>query len=135
MNIDADYDHPIHSSQSVARMNTHWSNDIKMGPRTKRGDDRFAGRTDLERTRKYRDEDHELHSHDRYGMIFDVPDSHNHRRSLRSRSFDRARKRDHRSRSPRDRHGDGFRERDRDSGRDRRRRSRDRSDYDYGRRR
>lgn len=133
MNMDADYDHPIHSSQSVARMNTHWSNDIKMGPRTKRGDDRFAGRTDLERTRKYRDENHELHKHDRYGMIFDVPDSYNHRRSFRSRSPDRARRRDHRSRSPRDRHG--FRERDRDDGRDRRHRSRDRSDYDYGRRR
>ncbi|THH07177.1 hypothetical protein EW145_g3564 [Phellinidium pouzarii] len=62
-------------SQSVARLNTHWSNDIKTGPRVGRGKagDRggFAGRDDLEATRRYRVANND-HYGDKYGMVFDV---------------------------------------------------------------
>ncbi|QRV87929.1 peptidyl-prolyl cis-trans isomerase, cyclophilin-type protein [Ceratobasidium sp. AG-Ba] len=44
-------------SQSVSRLNTHWSNNPKLGRRNKRGDDSYAGRDDLEETRRYREED------------------------------------------------------------------------------
>lgn len=115
-------------------MNTHWSNDIQMGPRVKHSGDRFAGRTDLEQTRKYRVEDNGHHNNDRYGMVFDVSDPHSHRQSFRSRSpgrDDRARgHKQHRSRSPREHYGDKFRERDRDNRDKQRHKNRDRSDYD-----
>ncbi|KXN92828.1 Peptidyl-prolyl cis-trans isomerase-like 4 [Leucoagaricus sp. SymC.cos] len=118
-------------SQSVAKMNTHWSNDIKRGPKPKRGADGFAGRDDLERTKRYRDEDTGRNGGNDYGMVFDVPSHYDQRRKYRSRSpgrSDRSRKDRDRSRSPRDRHDDRYHERDRD--RDRRRnRSHDRLEY------
>lgn len=122
-------------SQSVARMNTHWSNDIKLGPRGKRGGDGFAGRVDLEKTRKYREEDSGRHRSDDYGMVFDVPSHHDQRREYRNRSpgrDERSRRHRERSRSPRERehHGDRYRTRDGDR---QRHRSRDR--IDHGRRR
>ncbi|KAJ3570037.1 hypothetical protein NP233_g4663 [Leucocoprinus birnbaumii] len=122
-------------SQSVARMNTHWSNDIKVGPRQKRGGDGFGGRIDLERTKRYRDEDNERNRGDGYGMVFDVSGHHDQRRGHRDRSpgrDDRSRRPKDRSKSPRERerHVDRYREIDRDR---QRHRSRDRSDY--GRRR
>jgi len=122
-------------SQSVSRMNTHWSNDIKMGPRAGggRGGGRsgFGGRDDLERTHRYRVERDEA-SHDKYGMVFDVPvedSSTHHRKRERSKSKERHRDGEKRRRSksphtpppPRDRH----RERERDG----RRRSRSREGY------
>lgn len=121
----------LHSSQSVARMNSHWSNDIKIGSKVKRGGDGFAGRVDLERTKRYRDEDSGRSRVDDYGMVFDV--SGHQRREHRNRSPTRdggsKRHRD-RSRSPRNRHDDRYHERDRDRDRDRRRhRSRERSGY------
>lgn len=90
-------------SQSVAKANTHWSNNIKQGPRAgHRGSDGFGGREDLEKTRRYREEHAPSKSHGHgYGMVFDVPDS-GHRRK-RSRSRDRnddSQDRYRRSRSP-----------------------------------
>jgi len=124
-------------SQSVARMNTHWSNDIARGPKRAKGGSGFAGRDDLERTRRYRDEEESgsgrhAHGSGGYGMVFDVPsDRHSgsgsEKRKKRSRSRDkddreRRRKRS-RSRSP---HASS-KHKDRDSGRDRpRERSRSR---------
>ncbi|KAJ8507373.1 hypothetical protein ONZ45_g10238 [Pleurotus djamor] len=52
-------------SQSVARTNTQWSNDIKTGPR-RPAPSGFAGRDDLERTKRYRDEGPQGGS-DKYG--------------------------------------------------------------------
>src|SRR6266550_3466227 len=80
-----------YSSQSVARLNTHWSNDIL--PATKRRRDAgFGGREDLERTRKYRDEEHR-ERHGGYGMVFDVEERGKKRRSRsRSRSGERKRR-------------------------------------------
>ncbi|KAF5388285.1 hypothetical protein D9615_000829 [Tricholomella constricta] len=108
-------------SQSVAKINTHWSNDVKRGPkagdRIHRG---FAGRDDLEKTRRYRDEDVPSKGHDhKYGMVFDVHDngSHTHGKK-RSRSRDRYDEsrddRRRRSRSPPRRQRDGRRSRSRD---------------------
>lgn len=95
------------SSQSVARMNDSWSNDVKRGPRAAgkaSGSSGFAGRDDLEQTRRYRKESDGPRSGG-YGMVFDVPDSG--RRRKRSRSRERTRDRDtgrdqrpRRSRSP-----------------------------------
>ncbi|KIK08094.1 hypothetical protein K443DRAFT_672977 [Laccaria amethystina LaAM-08-1] len=79
-------------SQSVAKSNTFWSNNIVRGPkRTKTGG--YGGRDDLEETRRYRGDEgrsgsHEHHHHRGYGMVFDVPD-HSERRRKRSRSGDR----------------------------------------------
>ena len=105
----------FHSSQSVARLNTGWSNDVKMGPRRNKGG--FAGRDDLEAGKLYRGGGRD----DRYGMVFDVPgDDRHYRRKSRSRSprRDRDEHRRRKSRSPR-------RERERERG-SRRSRSRDR---------
>ncbi|KLO07923.1 cyclophilin-like protein [Schizopora paradoxa] len=105
-------------SQSVSRMNTHWSNDIKMGPRAQRGRgggrSGFGGREDLERTHRYRVERND-DGRDKYGMVFDVDDSSSHRRK-RDGSRSRERHRDsgkrRRSRSPRTPPRDRHRERD-----------------------
>ncbi|KAF8165849.1 cyclophilin-like domain-containing protein [Crassisporium funariophilum] len=78
-------------SQSVARLNNSWSNDITRGP--KRGAKvapGFGGRDDLERTRRYRDEEQLSRHSGGYGMVFDVPsDRGSERRRKRSRSRDR----------------------------------------------
>ena len=131
------------SSQSVARMNTHWSNDVKTGRQGKGGRGRggFAGRDDLEKTRKYRVQDESDDKRDKYDMVFDVHDTRRRddrerRRDARSRSRERYKdkkdRRDRRSRSPppRDRERVQNRDRDRDSYRRRRSRSRDRYDHD-----
>ncbi|KAG5642530.1 Peptidyl-prolyl cis-trans isomerase cyp6 [Asterophora parasitica] len=113
-------------SQSVAKMNTHWSNDVKRGPKAGgRGPGGFAGRDDLERTRRYREEHVPSKGHGHgYGMVFDVHDaSHSHGRK-RSRSRDRYDEprddRRRRSRSPprkeRERRRSRSRDRDRRSG-------------------
>lgn len=122
-------------SQSVSRLNNgKWSNDAKLGPRRKPGG--FAGRDDLEETRRYR-----AGSGDRgadYDMVFDVPDEKHRRHRSRSRSprrdKDRERDRDRHRERDRDRRHD----RDRDDRRDhdrRRSRSRDRYRDDRDRRR
>ncbi|KAJ7746674.1 cyclophilin-like domain-containing protein [Mycena metata] len=108
-------------SQSVARINDSWSNDVKRGPRLGgKGGGGFAGRDDLEQTRRYRKEGSERPSSG-YGMVFDVP-SDSGRRRKRSRSRERTRdtgrdQRQRRSRSPirdRDRERRRSRSRDRD---------------------
>ncbi|KAL0950273.1 hypothetical protein HGRIS_010253 [Hohenbuehelia grisea] len=71
-------------SQSVAKTNTHWSNDIKRGARRHGDSGGFAGRDDLEQTRRYRQGSSARES-EKYGMVFDVPSS----RRKRSRSRDR----------------------------------------------
>ncbi|KAI5117873.1 hypothetical protein M0805_006575 [Coniferiporia weirii] len=123
-------------SQSVARINNQWSNDIKTGPRLGRGKGvergGFAGREDLEATRRYRVADEE-DRRDKYSMVFDVRDSgysRRHRsgspgRDDRSQNKDRNQDSDRkrRSRSPPARDRDRYRERDRDRDGDRRRRS------------
>ncbi|KAF8524548.1 cyclophilin-like protein [Hysterangium stoloniferum] len=97
-------------SQSVSRINTHWSNN----PRTSsaRNTGGFGGREDLEKTRRYRHAD-ERDAGKGYGMVFDVDDMKKVRRGDRDRE---------RSRSPR-RHRDRSlsRERYRGGDRDRRR--------------
>ncbi|EKM79817.1 hypothetical protein AGABI1DRAFT_113097 [Agaricus bisporus var. burnettii JB137-S8] len=108
-------------SQSVARMNNQWSNDIKRGKPSRVGEG-FGGRADLERTKRYRVDDTARHGSDGYGMVFDVPGHQSKRRKHRSRSRDRGdRTRHESSMSPRDRHReeDRHRERDRDRRRDR----------------
>ncbi|KAF9480169.1 cyclophilin-like protein [Pholiota conissans] len=121
-------------SQSVSKLNTHWSNDITRGPKRTKGTGLgFAGRDDLERTRRYREEDSSSKRSGGYGMVFDVPSDHGaERRRKRSRSREVDSSREHRrkrSRSPLpSKHKESRREdRDhRDYGRDRRR-SRSRS--------
>ncbi|KAI0737702.1 cyclophilin-like domain-containing protein [Daedaleopsis nitida] len=112
-------------SQSVARLNSNWSNDVKMGPRggRGRGGGGFGGREDLEATRRYRNQSDA--AGDAYGMVFDVPDGRRRQHKSRSRSprrRDQSKERPRHSRSPhhRDRRDDD-RERDR---RDRRSRER-----------
>ncbi|KAI9574820.1 cyclophilin-like domain-containing protein [Boletus coccyginus] len=86
-------------SQSVARLNTSWSNNPQLGPRRK-GRGGFAGRDDLEESRRYRGSPREAGRGD-YEMVFEVPDvepSH-HRKRDRSRHRDRSSER-RRSRSP-----------------------------------
>ncbi|KZT06442.1 cyclophilin-like protein [Laetiporus sulphureus 93-53] len=125
-------------SQSVARLNTSWSNNPRVGLRPPRGDSGrgaaggFGGLEDLEVTRRYR----EGVSRDdaKYGMVFDVgDDDRRHRRRSMSKSpKDSPREHRRRSRSPRPRDRDRG-ERDRDS---RRSHSRDRLSRDrYDRRR
>jgi len=108
-------------SQSVARMNDKWSNDVKQGPRLERkghgGGGGFAGRDDLEQTRRYRKEGERTSNSGGYGMVFDVPDSG--RRRKRSRS--REQTRDTRQRRSRSRSRSPRRERRRSRSRDRRR--------------
>ncbi|GJE87412.1 cyclophilin-like protein [Phanerochaete sordida] len=118
-------------SQSVSRLNNgQWSNDAKVGPRRKMGPSSFAGREDLEETRRYRAGT--AHRDHGYDMVFDVPDSGHRQRSTRSRSprhdKDREREKDRDRRHDRDR--DDRRDRDR-----RRSRSRDRYRDDRDRRR
>lgn len=86
------------SSQSVARLNNSWSNNPTVGPRAARGGrgsrGGFAGREDLEQTRRYRDADENRDGG--YGMVFDVPDGGrgSSKRRKRSRSRSRERERD-----------------------------------------
>jgi len=111
-------------SQSVARMNTSWSNDIKRGPKTdRRGTEGYGGRGDLEETRRYRAAGGQERS-DGYGLVFDIPEDRGAgRRRKRSRSNGRERDdmrdRRRRSRSPEAVHRD--RERRRSRSRERRR--------------
>ncbi|KAJ7231438.1 cyclophilin-like domain-containing protein [Mycena haematopus] len=113
-------------SQSVARMNTHWSNDVKRGPGAdrKHGGGGFAGRDDLEQTRQYRKEGDSYGGGEKYGMVFDVPGSGRRRKRSRSREHTRdTRPRHSRSRSPRRRETENpDRERRRSGSRDRDRR-------------
>ncbi|KAJ3994235.1 cyclophilin-like domain-containing protein [Lentinula boryana] len=119
-------------SQSVAKANTFWSNDIQRGPGNskKRGlGSGFGGREDLVRTRRYRDEDHDHDRHEGrgggYGMVFELPSGESRRKERdrdsrkRSRSPDRQHRR---SASPRqsDRR-DRNRDRDYERRRDRKR--------------
>ncbi|KAJ7684818.1 cyclophilin-like domain-containing protein [Mycena polygramma] len=109
-------------SQSVARMNDKWSNDVKQGPRIAgkgAGGGGFAGRDDLEQTRRYRN-DRGGSTGGGYGMVFDVPDSG--RRRKRSRSREHERTRDTRQRRTRSRSRSRSPRRDRER---RRSRSRD----------
>jgi len=87
-------------SQSVARLNTHWSNNPTLPP--KRGRGGFGGREDLVATEKYR-EGKGGDRRDGYGMVFEIPEESSRRR--RSPSPPRKRRRT-RSRSPRRVHGD-----------------------------
>ncbi|RPD66796.1 cyclophilin-like protein [Lentinus tigrinus ALCF2SS1-7] len=117
-------------SQSVARLNTHWSNNPKMGPPAGRGGrgrarGGFGGREDLEATRRYREQS-EGAAGDDYGMVFDVPESRRRdpkSRSPRRRQRSRSRERPRRSLSPRERRRD---DRDRRRSRSRDKHSRDR---------
>jgi len=88
-------------SQSVARINGSWSNDIMRVPKGKKGRDNsgFGGRDDLERTSRYRDGGDGRRGGEKYGMVFDVP-SDDVRRRKRKRSADKQSRR-RRSRSPR----------------------------------
>ncbi|KAG2042129.1 cyclophilin-like domain-containing protein [Suillus americanus] len=103
-------------SQSVARLNTSWSNNPKVGLHSKaRGG--FGGREDLEETRRYRAAGRS-EGRDGYGMVFEVPDDRGtSRRSRRDR--DREVPRDRRRRSlspvPRNRSGERRHSRDRHS--------------------
>ncbi|KAI0758075.1 cyclophilin-like domain-containing protein [Fomes fomentarius] len=114
-------------SQSVARLNTQWSNNVTLGPRGGRGrSGGFAGREDLEKTRRYREQSE--CPGEQYGMVFDVPDERRRRHKSRSRSprrRDRSKGRTRRSRSPRQRHRDGDREHQRRRSRSRDQRSKD----------
>ncbi|OCH94554.1 cyclophilin-like protein [Obba rivulosa] len=120
-------------SQSVARLNTNWSNDVKMGPRQSRGGrgrggvGGFGGRDDLEATRRYREGTMEAGGG--YGMVFDVPDERSRHRHSRSPRHDRSGDRVRRSRSPRSR-----RDRERDGGRNREREGRRSRSRDHSRR-
>ncbi|KIK64950.1 hypothetical protein GYMLUDRAFT_56455 [Collybiopsis luxurians FD-317 M1] len=122
-------------SQSVAKANQFWSNDITRGPslgsRGKgRGGRGFAGRDDLVETRRYREDDESGGRGGGYGMVFDVPsDSVRHeRRDKGSRRRSRSRDRDSRRRSASPRR-DGRLDRERDGDRERR----DRRERDYER--
>ncbi|GJJ07304.1 Peptidyl-prolyl cis-trans isomerase cyp6 [Clathrus columnatus] len=103
-------------SQSVARLNTHWSNDVRIN-RTHRKRDTFAGREDLVATRRYRasERDNEAGAYD---LVFDERElEREHKDHMRSRSISPRR----RSPSPsRDRYRDRDRNRDRDRDRNRR---------------
>ena len=94
------------SSQSVARLNTHWSNDVIRSSAKRSAKEQsssFAGRDDLEQTRRYRGEDFRRPHGNEYGMVFDVPD--NDRASEKKRKRSRSRERD------RDRDTEGRRKR------------------------
>ena len=125
------------SSQSVARLNTHWSNDIihsSAKRSAKEHSSSFAGRDDLEQTRRYRREDFKRPHGNEYGMVFDVPadsdrGSEKKRKRNRSRDMERDQDREGRRKRPtspgysslegrdrdrqreRDRHGHGARSR------------------------
>ncbi|KAF9226749.1 cyclophilin-like protein [Gyrodon lividus] len=78
-------------SQSVSRLNGSWSNNPKMGP-SRREKGGFAGRDDLEETRRYRASARGKGRSD-YGMVFEVPHTGSAHRRRRSRSRDRERDR------------------------------------------
>ncbi|CCM02329.1 uncharacterized protein FIBRA_04421 [Fibroporia radiculosa] len=123
-------------SQSVARLNTSWSNNPKMEPRLPRGGrgagrrepTGFGGLDNLEATRRYREG--ATGDGARYGMVFDV-DGGGRRQTRHARSRSRTPRRDRsrdlprRSRSPRP-SARGTHDRERRSSRERR--SRERSD-------
>ncbi|KAF8138323.1 cyclophilin-like domain-containing protein [Boletus edulis] len=91
-------------SQSVARLNTSWSNDPKLGTRRKGGVG-FAGRDDLEESRRYRGSQKE-HGRGDYRMVFEAPDTgSSHHPSSRHRDRSSEPRRRSRSRSPVPRHG------------------------------
>ncbi|KAK0432825.1 cyclophilin-like domain-containing protein [Desarmillaria tabescens] len=96
-------------SQSVAKSNNVWSNNITRGLKYSKGGSGFGGRDDLVKTQRYRDSEggHDRHG---YGMVFDVPSGGSDHRRRRSRSRDRDRRR---SQSPNRRHRDSDRDRDR----------------------
>lgn len=129
-------------SQSVAKVNGSWSNNVKRpafdkgrGSKGERRAGGFGGRDDLEATRRYRDDDDNYRRGD-YDMVFDVPDDRkSSRRRSRSVGRDEARRRSksprerrhsrergHDRRSDRDRHRDRDHRRDERDDRDRRRR-------------
>lgn len=111
--VDDCIDSILSSSQSVARLNTSWSNNPKLGARAQKpGKGGFGGRDDLEQTRRYRSSN-ESQKDGGYGMVFDVGDNRSglHRRK-RSPSPHRQQRRS-RSRSPR-REKDQERQRNRD---------------------
>lgn len=114
------------SSQSVARLNNKWSNDVAMGPRGARKAGGFAGREDLEETRRYREGGHRERGG--YDMVFDVPNDRPRRKRSRSKSPRRDREKERRRSPRRDTERDDYRDRDR------RRSSRDRSERERHRR-
>ncbi|KAF8883170.1 cyclophilin-like domain-containing protein [Gymnopilus junonius] len=121
-------------SQSVSRLNTQWSNDIVRGPKRGQVPSGFAGREDLEETRRYRNQathhHHQKHGGD-YGLVFDVPPDQNghgsdrgERRKKRSRSREKDSSRERRrrrSKSPPRHPTSKYKESERDSHRDRNR--------------
>lgn len=111
-------------SQSVARSNGSWSNDIKRGSAFKgRPAGGFAGREDLEATQKYRMSGGDS-QRGGYGMVFDVPKD----RPARKRDEGYTRRRSSRSRSPREK---GHRDRDHRDRDHRRERSRSRERHSH----
>ncbi|KAG1906901.1 cyclophilin-like domain-containing protein [Suillus fuscotomentosus] len=101
-------------SQSVARLNTTWSNNPKVGLHSKeRGG--FGGREDLEETRRYRAAGRS-DGRNGYGMVFEVPDDKktSSRRSRHDRDREDPRDRRRRSGSPVPRNRSGERRRSRD---------------------
>ncbi|EUC57811.1 cyclophilin-type peptidyl-prolyl cis-trans isomerase, putative [Rhizoctonia solani AG-3 Rhs1AP] len=110
-------------SQSVSKLNTQWSNNPMRAKHSKRGGGDFAGRDDLEETRRYRDDDSGKRDGGGFGMVFD----HSSRsRDERSRSQSPARGGRDKHKRPedrddyrdKDRHRGGGKDRDRDSRRD-----------------
>ncbi|KAH9948768.1 cyclophilin-like protein [Amylocystis lapponica] len=118
-------------SQSVARLNTSWSNEPTMGSRgvrggKGRGGGGFGGLDNLEETRRYREST--AGGRGSYGLVFDVPDDRHQPRHSRSKSPRRPQEeRRRRSKSPRqrDRRGRGD-----DRHRSRSRDARPRDQYD-----
>ncbi|KAI0065808.1 cyclophilin-like protein [Artomyces pyxidatus] len=129
-------------SQSVARLNTSWSNNPNVGPQGGRGGrgrgggrGGFGGRDDLEATGRYREGSRR--QSDAYGLVFDIPEDRHSSKRRRERSRSPVRDTRRRSRSPaargkndedrRDRRRSSSRERDRRRGDSRERyRERDR---------
>ncbi|KAG6818742.1 hypothetical protein H0H93_002198 [Arthromyces matolae] len=59
-------------SQSVAKLNTHWSNDIRRGSKAPQRMNSYGGRDDLEKTRRYRNEDVPSGRHGHHGQHYDM---------------------------------------------------------------
>ncbi|KAF8709556.1 Cyclophilin-like protein, partial [Rhizoctonia solani] len=127
-------------SQSVSKLNTHWSNNPMMPKRGNRGGGGFAGRDDLEETRRYRGEDSKKGDGGGFGMLFDHSSRAREERS-RSQSPARGGRDKYRRSDDRDDYRDKDRHRHRDRDRDSRRearhkdmdRDRDRRDRDRDR--
>ncbi|QRW16072.1 peptidyl-prolyl cis-trans isomerase, cyclophilin-type protein [Rhizoctonia solani] len=127
-------------SQSVSKLNTHWSNNPMMPKRGDRGGGGFAGRDDLEETRRYRGEDSKKGGGGGFGMLFDHSSRAREERS-RSQSPARGGRDKYRRSDDRDDYRDKDRHRHRDRDRDSRRearhkdmdRDRDRRDRDRDR--